>query len=141
MENSKNHQVHSHKQANSNNLNNHSNHDKHKQKDHFTAAIVGIALLITISLIALKTGGSQVTGYAVSSANENAQNQALREFNDVKSLGTLAPGNYYIDGSGVVYWMDDESMPAVGKLTRVDESQKSRNIFIDNDGRVGYTAG
>lgn len=129
MEHNKNHRVHSH------------NHDKHKQKDHFTAAMVGIALLITISLIALKTGGNQVTGYAVSSANENVQNQNLREFNDAKSLGTLAPGNYYIDGSGVVYWMDDESMPAVGKLTRVDESQKSRNIFIDNDGRVGYTAG
>ena len=51
----------------------------------------------------------------------------------------LAAGNYYIDENGIVYWTDDSSSPAIAKVNSIDESQKNRPIYIDNNGNVGYS--
>ena len=53
-------------------------------------------------------------------------------------MSTLAPGNYFIDDDGIVYWIDDESRPAIAIVKYHDEIQENRHIYIDDEGRIGY---
>ena len=134
-----------HSQEQSNNQHNthpnveHHNH-KHKDKDHFKSALVAVALVIFISLIGLMSGQNNITGFATSTSyNADAATQTnVKEYTDVKSLEVLAPGNYYIDAKGFVYWMDDEVTPAVAKVKSLTDDQKNRKIYIDDQGHVGY---
>src|SRR3989338_10874538 len=104
---------HHHSQEQSNNQHNthpnseHHNH-KHKDKDHFKSALLAVSLAILISLIGLMSGQNNLTGFATSTPyNEDAAIQInVKEYDNVKSLGVIAPGNYYIDANGFVYWMD-----------------------------------
>ena len=97
-------------------------------------------LSISISLFAFITEENKITGLVVAEDSKEIQisQPILIEFNDVNSLSTLSAGNYYIDENGIVYWIDDETKPAIAKVSYVNESQKNRHIYIDNEGRVGY---
>ena len=112
---------------------------KNRHGEHFKTALIAIFLSIAVSLIAFLSEGSKITGFAASDSNYAVINPSLIEFKDVNSLGSLAPGNYYIDDKGVVYWIDDESRPPIAKVYYVTEAQKNRQIYIDNSGNVGYT--
>ena len=117
----------------------HHNH-KHREKDHFKSALVAVALVTFISLIGLMSGQNNLTGFATSTSyNADAATQInVKEYNNVKSLGVLNPGNYYIDANGFVYWMDDDSTPAVAKVKTLTDDQRNRKIYIDDQGNVGY---
>lgn len=114
---------------------------KNKKGEKFGFGLLVVFLSISISLFAFVSEQNNITGFA---AFENNKEQAkiiqndLAEFNDVNSLITLAAGNYYIDDEGIVYWIDDSSRPAIARVRNVDETQKNRNIYIDDNGRVGY---
>lgn len=100
-----------------------------------------VFLSIAASLFAFISEDKNVTGAVTAEpAPEDAlfAVQILTEFKDIKSLAVLSAGNYYIDNGGVVYWIDDESKPAVAKLAYIDDAQKNKNIYIDNGGRIGY---
>ena len=141
MEHNQNHPNLHHKPLHSDNRNTETRiHHNHKEKDHFKSALVAVALAIFISLIGLMSGQNNITGFATSTSyNADAATQTnVKEYNDVKSLEVLAPGNYYIDGQGYVYWMDDEVTPAVAKVRSLTDDQKNRKIYIDDQGNVGY---
>lgn len=141
MEHSQNHPNPHHKPIHSDNLNTElDKHHNHKDKDHFKSALVAVALVIFISLIGLMSGQNNITGFATSTSyNADAATQTnVKEYKNVNSLQVLAPGNYYIDSQGYVYWMDDEVTPAVAKVTYVRDEQKNRKIYIDDQGNVGY---
>ena len=134
---------HEHKESHSDTHQNaESNHHKtHKQKDHFNTALVVTFLAIFVSLIGFMSANNSTTGFVVSTHYNNtdaATQTNVKVFDNVKSLETLSPGNYYIDGQGYVYWMDDDSTPAVAKVTYIRDEQKNRRIYIDNNGNVGY---
>lgn len=133
---------HSHNQHDAHSYNEHHNksNNKHKDKDHFRYALVVIFLAIFVSLIGFMGEDNKITGFATSTAySANAATQTnVKEFNDVKSFEALAPGNYYIDGKGFVYWMDDDSTPAVAKVRSLSDDQRNRKIYIDDRGNVGY---
>ena len=114
---------------------------KNKSGEKFSVGLFIILLTTSISLFAFITEENKVTGYAtLENTQEEAQiiPQNLIGFNNVNSLSTLSAGNYYIDSKGIVYWVDDESSPAIAKIQFIDESQKNRYIYIDDNGRVGY---
>ena len=117
------------------------NLSNNKHGGHFNIALLVIFLSIAVSLLAFLGEDSKLTGFATginSESNKITVQSNLPEFNDVKSLSSMAAGNYYIDGSGIVYWTDDDSRPAVAKVKFIDESQKNRAIYIDKDGNLGY---
>ena len=110
-----------------------------KKGEHFNIALAVIFVSIAVSLFAFMTGNNNITGYAVSNPeNTVAQASSLQEFKDMNSLRSLAVGKYFIDEDGIVYWLGDDSRPAIGKVNSIQESQKNREIYIDNDGNLGY---
>lgn len=113
--------------------------EKNKSGENFGFGLAFIVLSMAISILAFISEGSKITGFATLSQEDIFVKSAdLRDFEDVDSLGRLAQGNYYIDNNGIVYWIDDESMPAVGQLNIVEDSQKNRHIYIDSNGRIVY---
>jgi len=113
--------------------------EKNKSGENFGFGLAFIVLSMAISILAFISEGSKITGFATLSQEDAFVKSAdLRDFEDVDSLGRLAQGNYYIDNNGIVYWIDDESMPAVGQLNIVEDSQKNRHIYIDSNGRIVY---
>ena len=118
--------------GNNQNPNEHLNH-----KDHFQYALAAIIMAIAISMIAFKTADNNITAFAVSNV-DTVTHQNLMAFNDVNSMQSLAVGNYYVDADGVVYWIDDESRPAIARIANLEDSQKNRQIYIDGNGNVGY---
>ncbi len=114
---------------------------KSKSGEKFSVGIFIVFLTIVISMFAFITEENKITGFAISDANQEETQivqPILLEFKDVNSLATLSAGNYYIDENGIVYWIDDEAKPAIAKVNFVDESQKNRHIYIDDQGRIGY---
>ncbi len=113
---------------------------KSESRDHFNFALTLILISITVSIIAFVSEDKKITGFATVSTDseQTIVAQELRQFNNVDELSTLAPGNYYVDDSGIVYWLDDESSPAIAKVNFVRDEQKNRHIYIDNSGNVGY---
>ena len=116
---------------------------KNKLGNHFRYALIVIFLSIAISMLAFITQDKGLVGFATINYNSNAvtTQSNLIEFKDVKSLGSLAAGKYYIDEHGVVFWMEDDSKPAIAKVDFIDESQKNRYIYVDKEGNVGYLIG
>ena len=111
-----------------------------KKGEKFSTGMAVIAASILVSLIALWNGGSGIAGFAV----HDSQNEEVRiipsnlmQFDNVDSL-TLAAGNYYIGGNGIVYWMDEESRAPIAKINFIEPEQKNRLVYIDDKGRVGY---
>ena len=119
---------------------------KNKKSENFRNSIFVIILSIIISMLAFVTENNKITGFVVSedSIVITTTNDGiiipdnLIEFYDINSLSTLAAGDYYIDADGIVYWIDDDSKPPIALVISVDESQKNRHIYIDNNGRIGY---
>ena len=113
---------------------------ENKKGERFSFGLFIVSLSIIVTLFAFVTEENKITGFATLENNQEGiilQNNLL-EFNDVNSLSTLSAGNYYIDYEGIVYWLDDESKPAIAHVKFVDEGQKNRAIYIDNQGRIGY---
>lgn len=113
-----------------------------KKGEHFNSALIVILLSIAVSLLAFmgENKSNKVTGYAISDSYTQDQSDLL-QFKSVSSLGTLTSGRYYIDGESIVYWMDDNSRPAIGKITYLSDSQRNREVYVDKDGNVGYIIG
>jgi len=113
---------------------------KNKSGEKFGFGLLIIFLVVTVSLFAFISEDSRITGFAAISTEPSIVviSNDLMEFNDFKSLQTLSAGNYYVDNEGIVYWIDDESMPAIAKVKSIDEIQKNRIIYIDAQGRIGY---
>lgn len=107
---------------------------------HFNFALAVIFVSIAVSIIAFVSEDKKITGFATIGADseETIITQVLREFSNVDELGALSPGNYYVDDAGIVYWLDDESSPAIAKVGFVRDEQKNRHIYIDNNGNIGY---
>ena len=112
---------------------------KNKRVGHFRKALIIIILAIAVTLLAfLSEDIKKLTGLAVANPYYSPSNQNLIEFKNIGELGTLSAGDYYIDNSGIVYWLDGSSKPAVAKVSFIGEEQKNRNIYIDKNGNVGY---
>ena len=112
---------------------------KNKRGESFKAALVVILLSIAIFSIAFMWGENDITGLVIDAEPNYIPTQySLAAYEDVNSLGTLSEGNYYIDGEGIVYWIDDGSKPAIAKVNFIYEEQKNRLIYIDDEGNVGY---
>ena len=127
---------HSHSHDNHKTEHNQNIHHKPKHKNHFNSALIAVVVLMAIVSIAFMSENS-FTGYVVSEEQVQIVQQ-VPELENFKSLETLSPGNYYVDNEGVVYWLDDESLPAVAKVRNINDDQRSRKIYIDNEGNVGY---
>ena len=113
--------------------------ETNKSGEKFGFGLALIVLSMAVSMLVFISEGSKITGVATLSQEDIFVKSAdLRDFEDVDSLGRLAQGNYYIDNNGIVYWIDDESMPAIAKVKSIDEIQKNRIIYIDAQGRIGY---
>ena len=113
---------------------------KDKKGESLKTGLLVIAASIIISSLALMNSNEDITGYVVGdteSLNSHVS-QELKSYDYIDSLKTLAAGNYFIDDSGIVYWTDDPSRPAVGKVRYIYESQKNRQIYIDENGNIGY---
>lgn len=110
---------------------------KNKFGERFGSGIAVVVLSTVIVMLAFMSEDNKITGFVVS---ENGAVQ-LTEFENVNSLATLAAGNYYIDSDGIVYWLDDSSKPAIAKVRNLDENQRNRHIYIDDQGRIGYVLG
>ena len=107
---------------------------------HFKLALLVISLAIVIPSIAFISEKKDIAGLASSELQYSVSSEpSLKDFDTVKSLGTLVPGNYYIDNEGIVYWTDDSSSPPVARVRSIQESQKNRRIYIDDLGNVGYS--
>ena len=116
---------------------------KNKKGEHFQNALVVVFAAIFISIVAFSTETGKITGFAVSDSGNSVSSNAvsqnnLREYSNINELGSLAPGSYYIDGDGIVYWLDDSSKPAVAKVDSARDNQKYRQIYIDDKGNIGY---
>ena len=112
--------------------------NNNKHGEHFNIALLVIFLSIAVSVLAFLGEDNKLTGFAAASPPYIITDYELREFNNINDLSSLSKGNYYIDGSGIVYWTNDESKPAVAKVKFIGESQKNRAIYIDKDGNIGY---
>ena len=114
---------------------------ENEKKDHFSYALTVIALVISISIVSFMSEEIKITGFAVSSSDNSASqpDSNLKEYKNFNDLSSLAAGNYFIDHDGVVYWMDDESRPAIGKIDFIRDIQKNRQVYIDANGNIGYT--
>lgn len=110
-----------------------------KRGESLASALIVILLSIAIFSIAFIGEDRNITGFVVDTEpNYITTKSSLIQYNDVGSLESLAPGNYYIDSDGIVYWLDDKSNPAIGKVNFVDEVHKNQHIYIDDEGNIGY---
>ena len=107
--------------------------------ERFEVGLLVVVAAISISLFSFVTEGNNITGLAIAE-NEEVQisQQILLEFKNIESLSTLSAGSYFIDGNGIVYFIDDETEFAIAKFNFVDEVQKNKGIYIDAEGRIGY---
>ena len=114
------------------------NNSKNKRGEHFQFALIAIFLSIFISIVAFMTEDNKITGFAISSPSYEASNSNIKNFNNMDDLRSLSKGNYYIDGGGIIYWLDDESRPAIAKVAYIRDDNKNRQVYIDNEGNIGY---
>ena len=109
------------------------------ESGHFKLASIVVSLAIIIPSIAFISENKDIAGLASSALQYSSSDEpSLQEFDTVRSLGTLAAGNYYIDDSGIVYWTDDSSSPPIARVRSIQEREKNRRIYVDDLGNVGY---
>ena len=117
---------------------------ENKKGEGFGVGLVVIILSIALASIAfISEDNSEITGFAISDdlddyTDYNSAQTSLIELEDFNSLRSLAAGNYYIDEESIVYWIDDESKPAIAKVNFINEDIKNRQIYIDDEGNIGY---
>ncbi len=109
-----------------------------RHAEHFRAAMVAVLVFTAISLAAFMTEENKgATGFVTGSDTINL-NSDLRGYDGIDSIRSLAKGNYYIDDNGVLYWLDDDSRPAIGIVYNIRDIYKGRFIYIDHEGNIGY---
>lgn len=105
----------------------------------FSEALLVTSLVITITLFAFIGEDSKITGFA---AAENKGGTTIEhylfEFDDMKYLGYLPTGHYYIDNDGIVYHINENLRNPIAKIKFIDEIHKDRHVYVDDYGRVGY---
>ena len=111
---------------------------KNTTGENFINGVIIIMASIMLFMFAFISEGNKITGYSIASIDSDKITTNLIEFNDINSLSTLSVGNYYIDSDGIVYYLDDNLKLAIAKVIFVDEVNKNRHIYIDNEGRIGY---
>ena len=113
---------------------------ENKSAEKFINGIFLVILSITISILAFISEDNRITGFVTLNKDlgDTVIKNNLIKLENIDSLKTLAVGNYYVDGEGIVYWIDDKSKPAIAKIIFMDEVHKNRNIYIDKEGRIGY---
>ena len=109
-----------------------------KRAEHFNSALIVIIISIAVVSTAFLSENRNLTGLVVYNEQLVIEKPNLIVFDNVNSLRTLAPGDYYIDGDGIVYWVEDDSKPAIAKVSSLAKSQKNRKVHIDNEGNIGY---
>lgn len=114
---------------------------KKKNGEHFRLALLLIFVSISVSILAFLSENNGITGQVTGTTLSQVASPDLIEFDSVSDLGTLAVGKYYIDGNGIVYWMEGNEMAKIAKIKYVDSSQKGRHVYIDFEGNVGYLIG
>ena len=112
-------------------------------KESFGAGLLAVLLSVAIVSLAFISEDNKITGFAISDdlddyTDYNSAQTSLIELEDFNSLRSLAAGNYYIDEESIVYWIDDESKPAIAKVNFINEDIKNRQIYIDDEGNIGY---
>ena len=107
-------------------------------KDKFNFGIGIVLLTIGLSLFSFLSQENNFTGYVVNEDSGAVSKSNLAYLNDFDSLSILAPGKYFIDNQGFVYWIDDESKPAVAKIGNVNDFAKNKQVYVDKEGRVGF---
>lgn len=113
---------------------------KKKNGEHFRVALLLVFVSIFISILAFLSEDNGITGQVTSNLNQISQPDLI-EVEDINGLGTLAVGKYYIDGNGIVYWMEGDGMPKIAKIKYVDSSQIGRHVYVDFEGNVGFLIG
>lgn len=116
------------------------NTQDHNHEDYFKKALLVIFLSISIVVLAFMSEKSKITGLATNALSA-PDKPILREFDTVGSLRTLAPGTYYIDSVGIVYWVDDGSQLPIAHVNSINDGEKYRKIYIDYNGNIGYLIG
>ena len=107
---------------------------KNKTGESINYGLILVLVSIAAFAIVFISENFKTTGFATIETQTNEL--SLREYNDVGSLRSLAPGNYYIDQDGIVYWLDDNSKPPIAKVNFVLDSQKNAHIYINNEGNI-----
>ena len=113
---------------------------KNKSGEEFGFGVFIVFLAVAISLFAFISEENQITGLVtIETTSQNfVKASDLMNIKDINSLGSLAAGNYYIDGNGIVYWTNNDSKVAIAQLNNFDENMKNKEIYIDKYGRIGY---
>ena len=107
------------------------------RKNHFNSALWVVIVSMSVISLAFMSESSEITGFAVS--EEPSQSvQQVAELKDFKSLETLSQGNYYVNGEGIVYWLDDSSLPVVARIRHLQDDQRGSKVYVDSNGNVGY---
>ena len=114
---------------------------KKKNGEHFRFALFLIFVSISVFILAFLSEDNGITGQVTATTLSQVASSDLIEFEDISELGTLAPGKYYIDGNGIVYWIEENGMAKIAKINYLDSSQKGRRVYIDFEGNVGYLIG
>jgi len=119
-------------------------HNKNiKQKYKFEVGLLVVLLAISVSIVSFESEEYNAVGRAAEYAAQDAADVdflSLPSYNDFESLKYLASGNYLVDDEGILYWLDDKSIPAVGIVLSFEPEQVNRPIYIDSLGRIGYKA-
>ncbi len=120
---------------------------RNNKGEHFNFALGVVFFSIFISILAfMSEDKGKITGFVTSDYNSEESSSSysadvmpvLAKFGNLNDLRSLAKGNYYIDSDGIVYWIDDDSKPAVGKVTYIRDTLRNRLIYIDDNGNIGY---
>ena len=107
------------------------------RKNHFNSALLAVIVSMSVISLAFMSESNDITGFAVS--EEPSQSvHAVAELKDFKSLETLSPVNYYVNGEGIVYWLDDSSLPVVVRIRHLQDDQRGIKVYVDSNGNVGY---
>ena len=113
---------------------------KKKDGENLRVALFLVFVAVSVSILAFLSEDGGITGQATNVPNQVSQPDLI-EFEDIRDLGNLAAGKYYIDGNGIVYWMEGNGMPKVAKIKYVDSSQIGRHVYVDFEGNVGFLIG
>ena len=107
------------------------------RKNHFNSALLAVIVSMSVISLAFMSQNKDITGFAVS--EEPAQSaQQVAELKDFKSLESLSPGTYYVNSDGIVYWLDDSSLPVVARIRHLQDDQRGIKVYVDSNGNVGY---
>jgi len=107
------------------------------RKNHFNSALWIVIVSMSIVSLAFMSESNEITGLVVKEDSVQMAPQ-FAELKDFKSLEILSPGTYYVNSDGIVYWLDDSSLPVVARIRHLEDDQKGSKVYVDSNGNVGY---